>query len=66
VNTGLSLPPQTVRRARYLRAFPRSLIYANLDMTRRLLSPPLSIYGLFVFLASEESRRRRELEQIYY
>jgi hypothetical protein len=66
VDKGHSLPQQTVRRAHYLRVFLRSLINANLDMARRVLSPPLPIYDLFDFLANEETRRKREPEQIHY
>jgi hypothetical protein len=65
VGKGHSSPQQTVRRAHYLRVFLRSLINANLDMARRVLSPPLPICDLFDFLANEETRRKREPEQIY-
>jgi hypothetical protein len=66
VGKGHSSPQQTVRRAHYLRVFLRSLINANLDMARRVLSPPLPICDLFDFLANEETRRKRELEHIHY
>ena len=66
MDKGHSSPQQTVRRAHYLRVFLRSLIHANLDMARRVLSPPLPIYDLFDFLANEEPRRKRELEHIHY
>jgi hypothetical protein len=66
VDTGHSSPQQTVRRAHYLRVFLRSLIHANLDMAQRVLSPLLTIFDLFNFLANEETRRKRELEQIHY